>query len=138
MGFISQISKTRTSSRRGSSSKITMTQSFKKSTNSEELSIRVASECLKKIGLIIGDKADVLYDQETDTWMIKKHEDGYKITGRANAPTGLIRYTLKDGHKKFTSHRDLLPISKESDDEHITYLGDKLTFKLKKKDSLIW
>lgn len=88
MGFISQLSKTKVSSRRGSASQITVTQSFKPSTSAEELSIRISTECLKNISLKIGDNVDVLYDTETDTWMIKKEDDGYKISGKDDAPTG--------------------------------------------------
>ncbi|HFD0466706.1 TPA: hypothetical protein ACF02O_004455, partial [Yersinia enterocolitica] len=131
MGFISQLSKTKISSRRGSASQITVTQSFKPSTSAEELSIRVSIECLKNISLKIGDNADILYDAESDTWMIKKEDDGYKISGKDDAPTGLIRYTLKEGHKKFTNKRESLPVRKDSNDESIVYMGDKMTFKLK-------
>jgi hypothetical protein len=131
MGFISQLSKTKVSSRRGSASKITVTQSFKPSTSAEELSIRVSIECLKNISLKIGDNADVLYDAETDTWMIKKEDDGYKISGKHDSPTGLIRYTLKEGHKKFTNIRECLPVRKYSNDESIILLMDKMTFQLK-------
>lgn len=131
MGFISQLSKTKISSRRGSASQVTVTQSFKPSTSAEELSIRISVECLKNISLKIGDNVDVLYDADTDTWMIKKEDDGYKVSGKADAPTGLIRYTLKEGHKKFTNVRESLPVRKDSDDESILFMGDKMTFKLK-------
>lgn len=134
MGFVSQLSKTKTSSRRGSASKITVTQSFKPSTSAEELSIRISTECLKNISLKIGDSVDVLYDLDTDTWMIKKEESGYKISGKEDAPTGLIRYTLKDGHKKFTDKRELLPVKKDSNDQSIIFMGDKMTFKLKESE----
>lgn len=134
MGFVSQLSKTKTSSRRGSASKITVTQSFKPSTSAEELSIRISTECLKNISLKIGDSVDVLYDLDTDTWMIKKEESGYKISGKEDAPTGLIRYTLKDGHKKFTDKRELLPVKKDSNDQSIIFMGDKMTFKLKEAE----
>lgn len=131
MGFVSQLSKTKTSSRRGSSSQVTVTQSFKPSTSAEELSIRISTECLRNISLKLGDNVDVLYDAETDTWMIKKEVEGYKISGKTDAPTGLIRYTLKEGHKKFTNTRESLPVRKDSNDESIVFMGDKMTFKLK-------
>jgi len=134
MGFISQLSKTKISTRRGSASQVTATQSFKPSTSAEELSIRISTECLKNISLKIGDNVDVLYDADNDTWMIKKEEVGYKISGKNDAPTGLIRYTLKEGHKKFTSHRESLPVKKDSDDGSIVYMGDKMTFKLKESE----
>lgn len=72
MGFISQLSKTKISARRGTDSQITVTQSFKPSTSAEELSIRVSIEALKNISLKIGDYVDVLYDAENDAWMIKR------------------------------------------------------------------
>jgi len=131
MGFISQLSKTKTSSRRSSDSQIVVTQSFKPSTSAEELSIRISIETLKNISLKIGDYVDVLHDSENDAWMIKKETNGYKISGKDDAPTGLIRYTLKNGHKKFTNNLESLPIKKASDDESIVFMGDKLTFKLK-------
>jgi len=114
-----------------SSSQITVTQSFKPSTSSEELSIRISTECLKNISIKIGDNVDVLYDAESNSWMIKKEDGGYRVSGKNDAPTGLIRYTLKDGHKKFTNTRELLPIRKDSDDESIVFMGDSMTFKLK-------
>lgn len=134
MGFISQLSKTKISSRRSSGSQITVTQSFKPSTSAEELSIRVSTEALKHISLKIGDHVDILYDNETDTWMIQKEENGYKISGKEDAPTGLIRYTLKNGHKKFTSERASLPVRKDSDDDSIVFMSDKMTFKLKAEE----
>jgi hypothetical protein len=87
MGFISQLSKTKISTRRGSASQITVTQSFKPSTSAEELSIRISTECLNNISLKIGDNVDVLYDADSDTWMIKKEAEGYKISGKPDAPT---------------------------------------------------
>lgn len=134
MGFISQLSKTKISTRRGSSSQITVTQSFKPSTSAEELSIRISTECIRNISLKIGDSVDVLYDAENDTWMIKKETVGYKISGKGDAPTGLIRYTLKEGHKKFTSTKEELPVRKDSNDESIVFMGDKMTFKLKESE----
>lgn len=134
MGFVSQLSKTKISSRRGSTSQITVTQSFKPSTSAEELSIRISTECLKNISIKLGDSVDILYDADSDTWMIQKEPDGYKVSGKTDAPTGLIRYTLKDGHKRFTSTRESLPVRKDSNDESIVYMGDKMTFKLKESE----
>ena len=134
MGFISQLSKTKISTRRGSASQITVTQSFKPSTSAEELSIRISTECLNNISLKIGDNVDVLYDADSDTWMIKKEAEGYKISGKPDAPTGLIRYTLKEGHKTFTSTRESLPVKTDSNDDTIVFMGDKMTFKLKESE----
>lgn len=130
MSFISQSENSKLSSRRGDSSQIVITQSYKPSTKSQELSIRITSDTLKSIGMVIGDNADVLHNPETGEWMIKKSTNGFKITGKADAPTGLIRYTLKKGHMKFTEDKGHLPIKKISDDESITFHGDYLIFKL--------
>jgi len=130
MSFISQSENSKLSSRRGDGAQFVITQSYKPSTKSQELSIRVASEALKNIGMTIGDNADVLHNTETGEWMIKKSANGFKVTGKPGAPTGLIRYTLKKGHMKFTEDENVLPIKKISDDESITFHGDHVIFKL--------
>lgn len=130
MSFISQLESSKLSSRRGDGAQIVITQSYKPSTKSQELSIRVASEVLKSIGMVIGDNADVLHDPETGEWMIKKSSNGFKVTGKSDAPTGLIRYTLKKGHMKFTEDKGHLPIKKISDDESISFHGDHVIFNL--------
>jgi len=130
MAFKSQLESSKVSSRRGGGSQVVVTQSYKPSTDSQELSLRVASDTLKNIGLKIGDYVDVLHDDDSDMWMIKRCEGGFKISGKEDSPTGLIRYTLKKSHAKFTEDKATLPIRKSSDDESLIFNGDSLTFKL--------
>lgn len=33
-------------------------------------------------------------------------DSGFLITGKEGAPTGLVRYTLKDGHVKLVNEKD--------------------------------
>jgi len=113
MAFKSQIESTRESSRRGSASPVIVSQTYKPSTRAEELSFRVSSKLLADIGLKNGDKADVLFDDETNRWMIRPASGGYTISGKLDAPTGLIRYTLKSGHARLTKNRADLPVKKE-------------------------
>lgn len=130
MPFISQSENSKLSSRRGDGAQVVITQSYKPSTKSQELSLRVSSELLKNIGMKIGDNADVLHDPDTGEWMIKKSENGFKVTGKSDAPTGLIRYTLKKGHMKFTEDKGHLPIKKISGDDSIRFHGDYVIFTL--------
>lgn len=131
MSFKSQVKRTKASSRRGSSSQIVVSQNFKPSTKSEELSVRVSSDLLLEIGLSSGDKADVLYDEEQSLWMIRADSDGFTISGKEGAPTGLIRYTLKPGHVRLTDERSELPVKIECDDESLIVREDHVIFKLK-------
>jgi len=112
-------------------SSLVVTQSFKESTKSQELSIRVSSVVLSRAGMAVGDFVDVLYDNESNRWMIKKIDSGLKITGKENAPTGLIRYTLKIGHARFTDDREHLPIKKVSIEDSIDVEDGQIIFKLK-------
>ena len=129
MSFISQLSQSRVStSRVGSDVKVT--QSYKPSSDVEELSIRITAKLLSRASMKVGDFVDVLYDKESDRWMIKKVESGLKITGKSDAPTGLVRYTLKDGHAKFTDNRSVLPVIKMSLDNLTEVSNGALIFKL--------
>jgi len=85
------------------------------------------------MGVMVGTgaKVDVLYDAESDLWMIaKSDDDGFTITGKEGAVTGLIRYTLKKGHARFTEEELNLPIKKESDEDSIDYKDGAVIFKL--------
>lgn len=118
MTFTSQFIQSKTSSRRNSDADILLTQNYKKSTDSQEMSIRVSSAVLAKVGLKIGDKVDVLWDEENIWRIIKTNRYGFTISGKENSPTQLIRYTLKKGHHKLTEKTDELPVREEfSDDE---------------------
>lgn len=130
MAFVSQIEASRRSSSRIGDSSIVVTQSFKESTNAQELSVRVTSSLLGKAGLKIGDSVDVLHDPDEELWMISVMPGGLKITGKEGAPTGLIRYTLKDGHARFTDEKEHLPIRKSSIDESLKVSMGQIIFKL--------
>jgi hypothetical protein len=130
MAFKSQFKESKSSSRRGSKSLIQITQSFKKSTNSEEMSIRPATSLLNKVNLTHGDRVDVLYDPEEKQWMITPDKNGFNISGKEGSPTGLIRYTLKEGHVRFTNNKDELPIKKECNDESIVIENGSIIFSL--------
>jgi len=133
MAFKSQLTASKASSRRGTSASIVVSQTYKPSTKTQEFSIRVSSDVLKRIGVTVGAgaKVDVLYDAESDLWMIAKSEDdGFTITGKEGAVTGLIRYTLKKGHARFTDEELDLPIKKESDEGSIECKDGAVIFKL--------
>lgn len=133
MAFKSQLKASKASSRRGSSASIVVSQTHKPSTGTQELSIRISSDVIEKIGLSVGggDKVDVLYDAENDLWMIQRcGDDGFTITGKEGAVTGLIRYTLKKGHARFSEEISELPIKKESDEDSIEYKDGAVIFKL--------
>lgn len=130
MAFVSQLSQSRSSASRIGDSSIAVTQSFKASTNAQELSIRLTSVLLEKAGMMIGDSVDVLYDSENDLWMVMKINSGLKITGKEGAPTGLVRYTLKGGHARFTDEKDHLPIRKCSLEDSIKVGDGQIIFKV--------
>lgn len=132
MGFVSQSSKSKVSSRRGSKSDVVVSQIYKPSTKSEEMSFRLSSSFMSKFGVGIGSRVDVLRDEESDLWMIKKSDDGFLISGKEGAPTGLIRYTLKEGHARLVDERSDLPFKKEVDNESITVSEDSVIFGLLK------
>jgi len=131
MAFVSQLDTSKARSGRMGDSSLVVTQSFKESTKSQELSIRVSSVVLSRAGMAVGDFVDVLYDNESNRWMIKKVNVGLKITGKDKAPTGLIRYTLKIGHARFTDDREYLPIKKVSIEDSIDVEDGQIIFKLK-------
>ena len=120
MSFISQFDKTKVSSKRITSEVVVM-QSYKKSTNTDEMSFRISSAVMSSAGIKIGDKVDVLRDNQQGKWKIQKIEGphGFTISGKQDAPTGLIRYTIKDGHYKLTTKREDLPFKQEFDSRAI-------------------
>jgi hypothetical protein len=119
MGFKSQYDYSKTSARRNSTADITITQSYKQSTKSEEMSLRVSNDLLKKVGIGIGDKVDVQWDDQNIWRIIKVDRFGYTITGKPDAPTLLIRYTLKKNHHKLTEDRADLPKREEFNHDEI-------------------
>lgn len=132
MAFQSQIAKSKATSRRGMSSPIIVAQTFKPSTSSEELSFRLSSTLLADIGLKIGGRADVLYDSESDCWMVSASDDGFSISGKPDAPSGLIRYTLKPGHARLTKNRADLPVKRECDIDSLKIISSSVVFSLNK------
>lgn len=133
MAFESQSMKSKSSGRRGSGALVIVSQSYKPSTKSEELSIRVDVKLLRKVNLSIGDKVDVLFDPDENLWMVKKSDslgDGFKISGKVDGPTGLIRYTLKDGHARLTNDRADLPVKRDLDSSSLNVGVDFITFAL--------
>jgi hypothetical protein len=135
MAFESQSKKSKTSGRRSSSAQIVVSQSYKPSTKSEELSLRVDIKLLEKIGLGIGIRADVLFDPEYNCWMVQKaSRDGFTISGKVGGPTGLIRYTLKSGHARLSDDRASLPIKIDADEASIIVNTDSFMFMLESED----
>ena len=130
MAFVSQVDKSRAASSRIGDSSIVVTQSYKASTKAQELSIRLKSLVLSKGGMKIGDYVDVLYDKDSDRWMLRKMDGGLKITGKDDAPMGLIRYTLKDTHARFTEDKEHLPIRKSSIEDSLEIEDGQIVFKL--------
>lgn len=131
MGFVSQVEASRATSSRIGDSSVVVTQSFKPSTKAQELSIRITSLILSKAGIKIGDCVDVLHDRDSDRWMIRCMDGGLKITGKDGAPTGLVRYTLKEGHARFTEDKEHLPIRKSSIEDSLEIAEGQIIFKLK-------
>lgn len=75
---------------------------------------------------LIGDKADVLRDDKNDLDDKKNEKEGFTISGKSGGPTGLIRYTLKNGHYKLTEIKTELPFKLEFSSEFIvTNKNDK-------------
>ncbi|WP_187487218.1 hypothetical protein [Duffyella gerundensis] len=128
--FVSQVNKSRTPSSRIGESSIVVSQTYKASTKSQELSIRVTADVLSKASMKIGDFVDVLYDKDSDRWMLSRMVGGLKITGKEDAPTGLVRYTLKEGHARLTEERDSLPKRKFSLDDAMETNDGEIIFKL--------
>lgn len=132
MAFESQSKKSKISSRRGSKAAIVVSQNIKASTNTDELSLRMSSEAISNMGSKIGEQVDVLYDQEQNLWMIKKTDSGFTISGKPDAPTGLIRYTLKEGHARLTNKKEDLPIKLDCDESSLLFSDDSVVFSLTK------
>ncbi len=131
MAFKSQLQESKVSSRRKSFASIVVSQTYKQSTNSQELSVRISSDVIDSIKTKIGGKVDVLYDQEEDLWMVKPcGNNGFTISGKQGAATGLVRYTLKKGHTRFTEEKTLLPIKRECDEDSLLYKDGGVIFKL--------
>ena len=130
MGFSSQLDKSKMTGRRVSSKGIVVSQIYKPSTKGEEISFRISTLVLKKFNANIGDRVDVLIDKDSGKLMIKLNKKGFLISGKENAPTGLIRYTLKEGHFRLSDDRALLPFKKEADEKSLEFDEDSVTFKL--------
>jgi hypothetical protein len=129
MAFTSQLERSKRSGRRKSGAEVVVSQTYKPSTKSEELSIRVATNILESAGMEIGSKVDVLYDDDASRWMVKKvGSDGYAISGKKGGPTGLIRYTLKPGHHKLTEERADLPVKINGDMNSVTINSNEKYF----------
>jgi hypothetical protein len=75
----------------------------------------------------------VLFDGETGRWMIRPSQDGFTISGKLEAPTGLIRYTLKVGHARLTDKRADLPVKKECDIDTLSISERSIIFSLQKE-----
>jgi len=109
MPFTSQYERSKKTSKR-TSADVIVTQNMKSSTNSEEMSFRISRDVLNEAGIAIGDKVDVLRDNQSNRWMIQKTEqEGFSISGKSDAPTGLVRYTIKEGHYRLTTKKEDLP-----------------------------
>lgn len=131
MAFQSQLQESKLSSRRGSNASIFISQSFKKSNQSEELSIRLSSQTISNLEMKMGDRVDVLYDSDSDMWMITSAgSNGFAISGKDGAPTGLIRYTLKANHARLTDKKADLPIKRECDEKSLCFDGKTVIFSL--------
>ncbi|EGR0487640.1 MULTISPECIES: hypothetical protein [Vibrio] len=130
MGFESQSEKSKVSSRRGSKAGIVVSQTYKPSTDSEEMSFRVDASLLNGFGAKIGDRVDVLHDRESGLWMIAMSDSGFLITGKEGAPTGLVRYTLKDGHVKLVNEKRSLPAKREVDETTVKFTENGVIFGL--------
>ncbi|MDO6501274.1 hypothetical protein, partial [Photobacterium sanguinicancri] len=69
-----------------------MTQSYKPSTISDEMSVRISRKLMKRAGIEVNSKVDMLHDQDNYKWMIKTCDiDGFNVSGKDSAPTALIR-----------------------------------------------
>lgn len=131
MSFKSQLEQSKSSGRMRSGADIVISQTYKASTKSEELSVRISSEILLKIGMEIGSRVDVLHDEENGLWMVKKAgSDGFSVSGKAGGPTGLIRYTLKPGHHRLTDDRAELPVKREGDKSSFLLESGSVVFSL--------
>lgn len=131
MAFKSQLKQSKLTTRRGSKASIVVSQTYKPSTKSEEFSVRISADLMGKIGLLMGDKVDVLRDEECDLWMIQKcGSDGFTVAGKDEAPTGLIRYTLKPGHERLSENRADLPIKLECDESSLKIADGSVIFSL--------
>lgn len=131
MAFKSQLKQSKQSTRRGSKASIVVSQSFKPSTKSEEFSLRLSSSLISKMGLTMDSRVDVLFDEEANLWMIQSsNQDGFSIAGKEGAPTGLVRYTLKDGHARITTERDSLPVKLECDESSLQIESGTVVFAL--------
>lgn len=135
MAFESQSAQSKYSQRRSACGDIVATQSIKLSSNSMELSFRLSSSTLAKAGLNINDRVDVLFDKDTNRWMIKEDQKGFLITGKNGAPTALIRYTLKDNHARITMDDKDLPCKRACKADSLITLEKSIIFSLEESKS---
>lgn len=136
MGFISQYEKTRLGGRRRMKSSVAVSQSYKPSTGSQEMSFRVSSVLMDRAGISLGDRVDVLRDKNSDLWMIKKMAgDGFSVTGKDGGPSLLIRYTLKELHDCLSDDEERLkkygPVRFECDEDSVVCESGEIVFSLK-------
>lgn len=137
MTFISQSEKSKAVSRRGSGSIVTVMQSYKPSTKSQEMSFRISQDALSKIGVDMSSSSrranvDVLYSEVEDLWKIEVSENGFTVSGKDSAPTGLVRYTVKPGHHVLEAEQEKLPCKSECDDSSLVFGDGYFVFKLKR------
>lgn len=110
MAFISLSKIAAKTGRISQSQHVTATQ-IKRGTGAIEMGFRLSRGAMDETGISIGDRVDVLFDADTNQWMIKKIEEGgFGVSGQKNKNGGYstcaIRLTWRLGFPRFSDDDD--------------------------------
>ncbi|EOF5156994.1 hypothetical protein ACK1FV_003578 [Salmonella enterica] len=110
MAFVSLSTMAAKTGRMVQSNHVTVTQT-KRATGAVELGFRIGRTAMDATGIETGDRVDILYDNESSLWMIKKiPEGGFGVAGQKNKAgeysSCAIRITLRPGFPRLSDDDD--------------------------------
>lgn len=133
MAFVSLSTMAAKSGRMVQSNYVTVTQR-RRAAGSVELAFRISRGAMDTTGIEIGDRVDILYDNESSMWMIKTVlEGGFGVAGQKNKSgeylSCVIRITLRPGFPRLSDDDDI-SVKQFSQDSEIKMGTGRIIFKL--------
>ncbi|EAA3682157.1 hypothetical protein Q6W56_003839 [Salmonella enterica] len=133
MAFVSLSTMAAKTGRMVQSNHVTVTQT-KRATGAVELGFRIGRTAMDATGIETGDRVDILYDNESSLWMIKKiPEGGFGVAGQKNKAgeysSCAIRITLRPGFPRLSDDDDA-SVKQFSQDSDTQMEKGQIIFKL--------
>lgn len=134
MAFVSLSNIAAKTGRIAQSNHVTVTQNKRAKTGAVELGFRLSRSAMDAAGINIGDRVDILHDDESSLWMIKKINDGgFAVAGQKNKAgeysSCAIRLTMRPGFPRL-SDDDNASIKQLSQDSDTQMEEGQIIFKL--------